>query len=57
MRQNGMKILFSYSRATSLGMNLINARHGFDYRGRLKQNNNIGGQFECMNVWVKRLNY
>jgi beta-lysine N6-acetyltransferase len=57
MRKKGTKILFSYSRATSLSMNLINARHGFDYRGRMKQNSNIAGRLECMNVWVKRLNY
>ncbi|RBW70671.1 putative beta-lysine N-acetyltransferase [Bacillus taeanensis] len=57
MRKNNVKTLFSYSRAVLLGMNLINARHGFDYRGRMKQNSNISGRLECMNVWVKRLNY
>lgn len=53
MKKKGVQTLFSYSRALSEGMNLINARHGFIYGGRLKQQSNIAGKMESMNVWYK----
>lgn len=56
MEQQGVQTLFSYSRAVSIGMNLINARHGFSFGGRMIQNSNISGRFEDMNIWVKSIN-
>jgi putative beta-lysine N-acetyltransferase len=56
MEKMGLQTLFSYSRAVSVGMNLINSRHGYSYGGRLIQNSNIAGQFEDMNIWVKNIN-
>jgi putative beta-lysine N-acetyltransferase len=56
MEQKGVQTLFSYSRAVSVGMNLINARHGFTFGGRMIQNSNISGRFEDMNIWVKGIN-
>lgn len=53
MKQMKVQTLFCYSRSVSLGMNLINARHGFTYGGRMVQNSNISGRLECMNIWFK----
>ncbi len=53
MKEKGVQTFFSYSRALSEGMNLINARHGFIYGGRLKQQSNIAGKMESMNIWYK----
>jgi len=55
MRQKGVQTLFCYSRAVSLGMNLINIRNGFTYGGRMVQNSNIAGRLECMNIWFKNI--
>lgn len=55
MEDLGVQTLFSYSRAVSVGMNLINARHGYKYGGRMIQNSNISGRLEDMNIWVKNL--
>ncbi|WP_169713539.1 putative beta-lysine N-acetyltransferase [Paludifilum halophilum] len=55
MRRKGVQTLFCYARAVSAGMNLINARHGFTFGGRLEQNSNIAGRLECMNIWYKKL--
>lgn len=55
MRQKNVQTLFSYSRSVSFGMNLINIRTGFTYGGVLRQNSNISGRLECMNIWYKNL--
>jgi len=55
MEDMGVHTLFSYSRAVSVGMNLINSRHGYSFGGRMLQNSNISGRFEDMNIWVKNL--
>ncbi len=55
MKAKGIKTLFSYSRSLSIGMNLVNKKQGFTYGGRLKQNSNICGKIENMNVWYKNL--
>ncbi|KAB3530709.1 putative beta-lysine N-acetyltransferase [Alkaliphilus serpentinus] len=47
--------LFSLTRAQSIGMNHVIAKHGYDYRGTLVQNCDISGSFEDMNIWVKQL--
>ncbi len=55
MRSRGIPNLFSLTRAVSVGMNVIAAKHGYCYRGRLVQNCHIAGQYEDMNIWVKTL--
>ncbi|MFB5660320.1 putative beta-lysine N-acetyltransferase [Alteribacillus sp. HJP-4] len=55
VKQMDLKTIFSYSRSVSLGMNLVNAKHGFKYGGRMIQNSNIAGRLENMNIWYKRL--
>lgn len=55
MKQKGLQTLFCYARSISVGMNLINARNGFTYGGRMVQNSNIDGRLECMNIWFKNL--
>ncbi|WP_058309226.1 putative beta-lysine N-acetyltransferase [Gracilibacillus massiliensis] len=56
VQQMGINVLFSYSRAISMGMNLVNAKHGFHYGGKMIRNSNISGNFENMNIWYKILN-
>jgi putative beta-lysine N-acetyltransferase len=55
MEEIGVQTLFSYTRAVSVGMNLINSRHGYHFGGRMIQNSNISGRLEDMNIWVKQL--
>jgi putative beta-lysine N-acetyltransferase len=55
MERQGLHTLFSYTRAVSVGMNLINSRHGYSYGGRMIQNSNISGRLEDMNIWVKTI--
>ncbi len=46
---------FTIARAISPGMNITFARSGYAYGGRLKNNTNISGQIESMNIWYKNL--
>jgi putative beta-lysine N-acetyltransferase len=55
MKKAGVPNLFSLTRAVSAGMNIVTAKLGFEYQGRLIQNSHIAGQFEDMNIWVKKL--
>lgn len=55
LKKIGVKTLFSYSRSVSHGMNLVNAKHGFTFGGRMVQNSNICGRLENMNIWYKQL--
>ncbi len=55
MRELEIPHLFSLTRAVSTGMNMVIAKRGFEYKGRLIQNSQIAGQFEDMNIWVKKL--
>lgn len=55
MRKLGIPHLFSLTRAVSTGMNMVIAKRSFEYKGRLIQNSQIAGQFEDMNIWVKKL--
>jgi putative beta-lysine N-acetyltransferase len=45
---------FTLARAASFGMNLVFHRLGFEFTGRLVNNCDIYGQFEDMNIWVRR---
>lgn len=55
MKEMKIKTLFSYSRALSLGMNLVNKKLGYRYGGCLIKNSNICGNLENMNVWYKNI--
>ncbi|WP_163539465.1 putative beta-lysine N-acetyltransferase [Gracilibacillus sp. YIM 98692] len=55
VKKMGIRTLFSYSRANSVGMNLVNVKHGFTFGGRMVQNSNIAGSMENMNIWYKVL--
>jgi putative beta-lysine N-acetyltransferase len=63
MKSKGLQTLFCYSRSVSIGMNLVNIKHGFIYGGCLIQNSNISEQFEKtqtgnyanMNIWYKQI--
>lgn len=55
MVQEKMITAYTIARSLSLGMNLTFAKHGYDYRGTLVNNTNIGGAIESMNVWCKTL--
>lgn len=47
--------LFSIARARSIGMNKVLYNLNYKYRGRLINNVHIAGNWENMNIWVKRL--
>ncbi|WP_280771153.1 putative beta-lysine N-acetyltransferase [Salipaludibacillus daqingensis] len=55
LKKVGVRTLFSYSRSKSAGMNLVNAKHGFHFGGRMIKNSNISGSIENMNIWYKTL--
>ncbi|QGH32620.1 putative beta-lysine N-acetyltransferase [Gracilibacillus salitolerans] len=55
VKQMGINVLFSYSRSVSVGMNLVNVKHGFQYGGKMIRNSNIAGSMENMNIWYKIL--
>lgn len=55
MVKKQMITAYTIARSLSLGMNLTFAKHGYDYRGTLVNNTNIGGSIESMNVWSKTL--
>ncbi|MEG6522276.1 putative beta-lysine N-acetyltransferase [Desulfotomaculum sp. 1211_IL3151] len=52
-RTKGIHCLFSLSRASSYGMNLVLHRLGYEVQGRLINNCHIAGDYENMNIWVK----
>ncbi|WP_416147963.1 putative beta-lysine N-acetyltransferase [Salipaludibacillus sp. HK11] len=55
LKKMGVRTLFSYSRSMSVGMNIVNAKHGFKFGGRMIQNSNICGSIENMNIWYKNI--
>ncbi len=55
MKKHNMICLFSLARAKSQGMNTVFHRHGYSYGGRLVKNCDIFGNYEDMNIWVKKL--
>ncbi len=52
-RRKGIKTFFTIARACSFGMNITFAKAGYSYGGRLKNNTNIAGKIESMNIWYK----
>jgi beta-lysine N6-acetyltransferase len=51
----GIKTSYTIARAYSHGMNITFSKRGYQYGGRLKNNTNIFGTLESMNVWYKEL--
>ncbi len=49
----GIRTLYTIARAISPGMNITFARAGYRFGGRLRNNTQISGQIESMNVWYK----
>jgi putative beta-lysine N-acetyltransferase len=55
MKAEGIKTAYTIARAESYGMNIVFARCGYEYRGRLVNNTDIAGDIESMNIWYRRL--
>lgn len=57
MRLAGIKTSYTIARSKSFGMNITFSRNDYIYAGTLKNNTNISGSIESMNVWYKRLSF
>ncbi len=55
MHSREIATAYTIARAPSFGMNITFARMGYEFGGTLVNNTNIGGQFEDMNVWYKKI--
>ena len=55
MSKEGIKTAYTIARGESFGMNITFAKLGYRYGGTLKNNTNISGSLESMNVWYKKL--
>ena len=55
MASRRMLTSYTIARAMSPGVNIVFARFGYKYGGRLINNTNIAGSIESMNVWYKAL--
>jgi len=54
-KERGIQTAFTIARAISEGMNITFSKAGYTYGGRLKNNTDISGTIESMNVWYKAL--
>lgn len=55
VRDKGIQTAYTLARAQSIGMNKSFFRLNYEYCGRLIKNCDIFGQFEDLNIWVKKL--
>jgi len=55
MQTEGMRTAYTIARAAMYPINITFARVGYEFGGTLRNNTNICGSFESMNVWYKRL--
>ena len=55
MKKLKIRSSFTIARAASAGMNITFSKSGYRYGGRLKNNTNISGNIESMNIWHKTL--
>jgi beta-lysine N6-acetyltransferase len=55
MRERGLRLAFTIARAYSAGMNVTFAKCGYRYGGTLRNNTNIAGRIESMNLWSRPL--
>ncbi|MCI5157815.1 MAG: putative beta-lysine N-acetyltransferase [Candidatus Electrothrix sp. AUS1_2] len=53
MQAEKIRTAYTIARAASPAMNITFARAGYRFAGRLKNNTNISGRIESMNVWYK----
>ncbi len=51
----GVGTAYTIARSTSPGMNLVFARAGYGFGGRLVSNTHVSGRIESMHVWHRRL--
>lgn len=57
LQQDGFLTLYSLSRAINTGINKTFSKLDYRYCGRLVNNCHICGNFEDMNIWVKKLKH
>lgn len=57
MIRQGYKTLYTIARAISAGMNITFKKCGYKYSGILKNNTNISGSIESMNIWYKDISF
>lgn len=55
MKLEGIKTVYTISRALSYGINITFAKNNYYFAGTLTKNTNISGSIESMNVWYKHL--
>ena len=55
LRERNVFTAYTLARAKSIGMNRVFYRLGYEYSGRLVNNCDIYGEYEDMNIWVRRL--
>lgn len=55
VQRRGIRTVYTIARAISPGMNVTFAKSGYHYGGRLRNNTDIAGKIESMNVWFKQL--
>ncbi|WP_048148230.1 putative beta-lysine N-acetyltransferase [Methanolacinia paynteri] len=55
MKKDGFITSYTIARAAHEPVNRLFARSGYSYCGTLKNNTNICGSFESMNVWYKKI--
>lgn len=53
MQYKGILTAYTIARAISAGMNITFSKAGYQFGGRLKNNTNISGKIESMNVWYR----
>ena len=53
MKKKNIKTAYTIARAMSPGINVTFSKAGYQFGGRLKNNTNISGRIESMNVWYK----
>lgn len=55
MEKRGIVTAYTIARAESHGMNTVFSRAGYSLAGTLRNNTQIGGKLESMNVWYRSL--
>ena len=55
LKQKNILTSYTLARAKSVGMNKSFFRLNYEYSGRLIKNCDIYGEFEDLNIWVKRI--
>nr|MBF0221119.1 putative beta-lysine N-acetyltransferase [Desulfobulbaceae bacterium] len=55
MKKKGIRTAYTIARAKSAGINITFSKLGYELGGRLKNNTNISGNIESMNIWHKTI--